>query len=498
MKQKKKKNVRPKALAPKGFRDYFGADVSARSEMLNSIVKIYHQYGFDPLESPAVETVEALGKYLPDVERPNEGVFSWKDEDESWLALRYDLTAPLSRVYSQFRNQLPSPYRRYALGPVWRNEKPGFGRYKQFYQCDADSVGVPSILADTEMCIMLSEILQILGISKDEFLIRLNNRKILNGVLESIGILNFEDLSVNLLQRGITLRTIDKFDRLGEEGVRSLLGNGRKDESGDFSQGADLSKSQIELIIAFLNAKGKTSGETISNLTDLVGKSTSGRDGIDELESIYGLALDAGCDETTFIIDPAVVRGLGYYTASVFEAELTFEILDEKGRVRQFGSIAGGGRYDDLVKRFTGQEVPATGVSIGVDRLFSALKEKDYFKSNDTGPILVTVMDQLLLREYQTIVQELRGENLRAEMYLGNPKDFGKQLKYADQRNSPIAVIFGSDEAERGVVQVKDLKLGAKLSKNIETNEEWKARPSQVEVKRLDLLAEIKKILVRQ
>ncbi|MFC6688579.1 histidine--tRNA ligase [Jhaorihella thermophila] len=488
---KQKKQPRPKAETPKGFRDYFGAEVTQRTEMLRTIAGVYHRYGFEALETSAVETVEALGKFLPDVDRPNDGVFAWReDEDDGkgdWLALRYDLTAPLARVYAQYRNDLPTPYRRYAMGPVWRNEKPGPGRYRQFYQCDADTVGAASMAADAEICAMLADTLEEVGIPRGDYLIRINNRKVLNGVLEAMGLEDAE-------QHDAVLRTIDKFDKVGEDGVRALLGKGRLDASGAYIDGVGLSEAQADPVVAFLTSRGADSAATLANLRAAVGSSAMGAEGIDELEQIAGLLDAQGYGPDRIVIDPSVVRGLGYYTGPVYEAELTFDIFDDKGRKRQFGSVAGGGRYDDLVKRFTGQAVPATGVSIGVDRLLAALREKGRIKAVTHGPVVVTVMDRDRMADYQAMVAELRNAGLRAEVYLGNPKNFGNQLKYADRRHSPVAVIEGGDEKARGVVQVKDLILGAQIAESA-TLEEWKERPSQFEVPRGHLVAKVREIL---
>ncbi|WP_300036114.1 histidine--tRNA ligase [uncultured Roseobacter sp.] len=536
---KPKKTPRPKAETPKGFRDYFGAEVTQRTEMLRRIAGVYHRYGFDALESSGVETVEALGKFLPDVDRPNEGVFAWQEDADTdkpgdWLALRYDLTAPLARVYAQHRNDLPTPYRRYAMGPVWRNEKPGPGRFRQFYQCDADTVGAPSVAADAEICAMLADCLEEVGIPRGDYVIRVNNRKVLNGVLEVAGLAGDDKER----ERGIVLRAIDKLDRLGVEGVRALLGAGRKDESGDFTEGAGLSEAQIIPIMNFVGASehvdnrllekakampgianlvasaARLAGddyqrqvfaefpevlemrvrETVSVLKDLILGSDVGRQGVDELEQIASLLEAAGYGPDRIVIDPSVVRGLGYYTGPVYEAELTFDIEDEKGRTRNFGSVAGGGRYDDLVKRFTGQAVPATGVSIGVDRLLAALQAKGRLQADTAGPVVVTVMDRDRMADYQAMVAELRKAGIRAEVYLGNPKNFGNQLKYADRRGSPAAVIEGGDEKERGVIQIKDLILGAKIAESA-TLEEWKDRPSQFEVPRDQLVEKVREIL---
>ncbi|WOI55509.1 histidine--tRNA ligase [Palleronia sp. LCG004] len=479
---KVKKQPRPKAQTPKGFRDYFGSEVTRRTEMLAEIARIYRLYGFDALETSGVETVEALGKFLPDVDRPNEGVFAW-EEDGDWLALRYDMTAPLARVAAQYRNDLPSPYRRYTMGPVWRNEKPGPGRFRQFYQCDADTVGSASPAADAEMCAMLSDTLEAVGIARGDYVIRVNNRKVLNGVMEVAGIGGAE----HERERGIVLRAIDKLDRLGEAGVRALLGEGRRDESGDFTKGAGLDQSQSDKVMRFLNAKRETAEETLAVLDELIEQSPLGSDGVRELAEISELLSLQGYGPDRIVVDPSVVRGLGYYTGAVYEAELT-------GDLARFGSVAGGGRYDDLVKRFTGQEVPATGVSIGVDRLLAALESQGRFSDKVDGPVVVTVMDKSRLDDYQAMVATLRRAGIRAELYLGNPKNFGNQLKYCDKRGAPFAIIQGEDEAARGVVQVKDLKLGAKLAAEL-SHEEWRDQPAQFECALGDLVAEIQKRL---
>jgi histidyl-tRNA synthetase len=500
---KDKKQPRPRAETPKGFQDYFGADVDERKQMLDAIAGVYHAYGFDALESSAVETVEALGKYLPDVDRPNEGVFAWQEaDDETWLALRYDLTAPLARVYAQHRNDLPTPYRRYAMGPVWRNEKPGPGRFRQFYQCDADTVGSASMAADAEICAMLADTLEQVGIPRGDYVVRVNNRKVLNGVLEVV----MRAHEPPLIEHGLAynmslpdtydaiLRTIDKFDKVGEAGVRELLGKGRLDASGAYIDGVGLAKEQAEPVIAFLTSKGADNEATLANLRAAVGESAIGAEGVDELAEITALLAAQGYGPDRIVIDPSVVRGLGYYTGPVFEAELTFEITDDKGRPRQFGSVAGGGRYDDLVKRFTGQAVPATGISIGVDRLLAALRAKGRIGTTARGPVVVTVMDRERMADYFAMVGELRRAGIRAEVYLGNPKNFGNQMKYADRRGAPIAIIEGGDEKARGVVQIKDLILGARIAESA-TLEEWKERPSQVEVSRKDFVAEVRKML---
>jgi len=493
---KPKKTPRPKAQTPKGFRDYFGAEVTRRKAMLDTIAGIYHRYGFDALETSAVETVESLGKFLPDVDRPNEGVFAWQEEDKDWLALRYDLTAPLARVAAQYRDDLPSPYRRFAMGPVWRNEKPGPGRFRQFYQCDADTVGAPSVAADAEICAMLADVLESVGIARGDYIIRVNNRKVLDGILEAAHLPKDSGDERIEWQRGVVLRTIDKHDRLGDAGVMDLLTDGRTDDSGDRTKGAGLGRDQVGLILGFVNGRQGSIAETLRRLEYLVAGSQTGLAGVEELQTIAKLLTAQGYGPDRIVIDPSVVRGLGYYTGPVYEAELTFDVQNDKGQTVQFGSVAGGGRYDDLVKRFTGQEVPATGVSIGVDRLLAALHATGKLQAEDPGPVIVTVMDRERMAEYQAMAAELRNAGIRAEVYLGNPKNFGNQLKYADKRRSPVAIIQGSDEAARGMVQIKDLILGARLAEEASL-EEWKSQPAQTEVPLGDLVQEVQAMIVR-
>ncbi|MDP3959103.1 MAG: histidine--tRNA ligase [Pseudorhodobacter sp.] len=499
---KAKSARRPRAETPKGFRDYFGAEVSERKLMLDQIAAVYHRYGFDPLETSAVETVEALGKFLPDVDRPNDGVFAWQDEDADWLALRYDLTAPLARVAAQYRGDLPTPYRRYAMGPVWRNEKPGPGRFRQFYQCDADTVGAESVAADAEICAMLADALEVVGIPRGDYVVRVNSRKVLEGVLDSIGISAGDPIRPDIF------RTMDKFDKVGEGGVLELLTTGRRDVSGAYVDGVGLHVQSAQQIVQYLGQKSVPPSEgqlgslpeknvrRLASMRNAVGNSAIGKQGVDELEEIAKLLYAQGYESDRVIIDSSVVRGLGYYTGPVFEAELTFEILDEKGRKRQFGSVAGGGRYDDLVERFTGQKVPATGVSIGVDRLLAALRAKGRVGGSSPGPVVVTVMERDRMADYLGMAADLRNAGIRAEVYLGNPKNFGNQLKYADKRGSPIAVIQGGFEAENGTVILKDLILGAKIAESA-TLEEWKDRPAQREVPRADLVATVRAMLAQ-
>ena len=484
------KPTRPKARLPRGFRDRGPAEIMAEQKVLATIRAVYESYGFDPLETPAFEYTDALGKFLPDVDRPNEGVFSLKDDDEQWLSLRYDLTAPLARHVAANFQHLAKPFRRYQTGTVWRNEKPGPGRYREFTQFDADTVGSASPSADAELLMMVSDTLEALGLKRGDYIVKLGNRKLLDGVLEASGVA-LEDR----IRRGIVLRAIDKIDRLGVEGVSALLGDGRKDESGDFTKGAGLRPDQAHRILAFVAPDAADEEAHLRQIGTLVGSSAIGAAGLNELEQIVRLLQACGYGPDRVLFDTGVVRGLDYYTGAVFEAQLTFPIRNEDGEEVVFGSVAGGGRYDDLVARFTGQQVPATGISIGVSRLMSALSSRGLAQGAGSPLIVVTVFDKSEAAASFAIVQELRDAGLRAEAYVGNGK-MGDQFKYADKRGAAIAVIEGGDERARGEVTLKDLALGAELAKSVESRAAWTAnRQAQVTVKRADLIAEIKKLL---
>ena len=494
---KKQKKFRPKARVPKGLRDERGSQIAAQRAMLEAIERVYARFGFEPLETSALEYADAIGKFLPDQDRPNEGVFSFQDDDEQWLSLRYDLTAPLARYVAENYDALPKPFRRYQWGPVWRNEKPGPGRFRQFLQFDADTVGTPTMAADAELIAMMAEVMEELGIPRGDYVVRVNNRKVLDGVLENVGV-SPEDSDFER-QRLTVLRAIDKLDRLGPEGVKLLLGTGRKDESGDFTEGAGLSPEQIDKVMAFTQASAEDRTSVCDKMALAVGDSAMGQEGIAELRDIDGLltAMDVGADQAAF--DPSVVRGLGYYTGPVFEVELTFEAENEEGQVTRFGSVGSGGRYDGLVKMFKGVEVPATGCSFGVSRLFAALQHLGKIdETQGEGPVVVLVMDRDRLVDYQVMVKELRDAGVRAELYLGG-SGMRAQMKYADKRRAPVVVIEGEDERAKGIVTLKDLILGEKVAQNITDNEEWRSgQAAQVELSRGTLVQGVKDILARE
>jgi histidyl-tRNA synthetase len=507
MAEKPKKPQKLRARLPRGLEDRDAGAINATRRMTETIREVFERYGFEPVETPAFEYTDALGKFLPDQDRPNEGVFSFQDDDEQWISLRYDLTAPLARYVAENFDALPKPYRSYRAGYVYRNEKPGPGRFRQFMQFDADTVGSASPAADAEMCMMAADTMEALGIPRGSYVVKVNNRKVLDGVMERIGLSGDE----NAGKRLTVLRAIDKLDRLGLGGVRELLGEGRKDESGDYTKGAQLAAEQADPILRYLDLGIQIARDRIdssdrelgivASLEQIVSGSDVGMQGISELAQIVRLVQSSSYNDGRVCIDPSVVRGLEYYTGPVYEVELLLETKDEKGRPVRFGSVGGGGRYDGLVSRFRGEPVPATGFSIGVSRLQAALTMLGKLDTKpEFGPVVVTVFDRDRVADYQKMVATLRNAKIRAELYLGNPKNMGNQLKYADKRNSPCVIIQGSDEKDDPAgpqVLLKDLILGAELSKLEKDRDEYlqKQSEAQTKVPLASLVEEVRKIL---
>lgn len=493
-----------KPRLPRGFVDRRAGEIAAQTRMLETIRTSFELYGFEALETPFVEYTEALGKFLPDLDRPNAGVFSFQDDDEAWLSLRYDLTAPLARFVAENFDSLPKPYRSFRNGYVFRNEKPGPGRFRQFMQFDADIVGAPTVAGDAEICMLMADTLNRLGLA-GQFVVKVNNRKVLDGVMEAAGLAGADKAA----QRLTVLRAIDKLDRLGVDGVRDLLGAGRKDESGDYTKGAGLAPEAAERILAYVSLQADP-GEGADRVAfwekffegwhAAVGESETGREGIAELHAMMRLCGAAGYGHDVIRADPSVVRGLEYYTGPVYEAELTFPVTNEDGQVVRFGSVAGGGRYDGLVGRFRPEPVPATGFSIGVSRLFSALQlvKSPLLKGAEApGPVVVLVLDRENMADYQRLVAALRADGIKAELYLGTA-GMKAQMKYADRRKAPVAIIQGSNERLAGEVQIKDLIEGARAAEGIASNAEWKAaRPAQFSCAEMDMVAQVRAVLAR-
>jgi histidyl-tRNA synthetase len=477
---------RPEARKPRGFPDKTAAVIAAERRLVDSISAVYARWGFEALDTGPFEYVDVLGKFLPDTDRPNAGVFALQDDDEQWIALRYDHTAPLARYVAENWERIPKPFRRYSAGPVWRNEKPGPFRFREFIQCDADSVGVAGPAADAEMIAIAAGAMEAAGAAKGEYVIRVNSRQLLDGIMETAGV-------SDPAQRGTVLRALDKFDKFGVEGVTLLLGKGRKDESGDFTQGAGLAANQIDTLLEFTTARSVTRAETVRKLANSAGMTRAGMDGVRDLGEIDAILNALGIGDDAVAFDPGIVRGLEYYTGPVFEAELLREFHDADGNPVRFGSVGGGGRYDGLVARFRGEPVPATGFSVGVSRLAVAMAASE--EQATGGPVLILVLDKDKVADYFAMADELRKASIRAEPYLG-AAGMRAQMKYADRRGSPAVVIVGENERQKGIVTIKDLAAGAEAAKGMTDNEAWRSeRPGQFEAPRAELVARIKRIV---
>src|SRR5689334_3277271 len=477
----KDEQKRPEARKPRGFPDKTAAVIAAERKLVDAISQVYERWGFDALDTGPFEYVDALGKFLPDTDRPNAGVFALQDDDEQWIALRYDHTAPLARYVAENWERIPKPFRRYSAGPVWRNEKPGPFRFREFIQCDADSVGVAGPAADAEMIAIAAEAMQAAGAARGEYVIRVNSRQLLDGIMETAGL-------TDPAQRGTVLRALDKFDKFGVEGVTLLLGKGRKDESGDVTAGAGLQANQIDVLLEFITAKQVSRSDTVAKLANSVGMTQAGMQGVKDLGEIDGILRALGIDEAAVSFDPGIVRGLEYYTGPVFEAEFLREFRDAEGNPMRFGSVGGGGRYDGLVARFRGEPAPATGFSVGVSRLAAAMATES---AATQGPVLILILDKdpASMADYFSMADELRRAGVRAEPYLGS-SGMKPQMKYADRRGSPAVVIVGGNEREKGVVTIKDLAAGAAAAKGMTDNDAWRnERPGQFECPRSEMVA---------
>lgn len=488
---------RPLARTPRGFADRRARDLRAERAILTAVSGVYESYGFEPLDTSAFEYADALGKFLPDSDRPNAGVFALRDGEDGdegageWMALRYDLTAPLARFAAQNWETLPKPFRRYAYGTVWRNEKPGPGRYREFTQCDADTVGSARPEADAEIIAMAVEGLAAAGLPSGAAVVKINDRRLLDGVLSAAGV-------AEGAQKLVVMRAIDKLDRLGWEGVHDLLGEGRLDESGAYTRGAGLdpaARSLVgEFLALFLNVSFESRTAVLNALSNFDRHELEGP--VTSLAALDSALKALGVGEAQARFDPSVVRGLEYYTGPVFEAELLLDTIDEQGKPVRFGSIGGGGRYDDLVARFTGSSIPATGFSFGVSRLAAALRAAGRDPgAASRGPVIVIAFSQDRMADYFTIARELRAGGVPAEVYLGT-SGMKAQMKYADRRLAPAAVIVGDDELAAGTVTVKDLDLGRRLATEVSGNAAWRIeRPGQATIPRAELLAFVRRIV---
>jgi histidyl-tRNA synthetase len=435
-KMKNKKKIKPSKELPLGFVDRKEKELLTRDFIISNIKEVMIKYGFQYLETPSFEYTDSIGKFLPDKERPDQGVFSFKDE-KNWLSLRYDLTAPLARYIAKNYLEIPKPFKRYQLGTVWRNEKPGPGRFREFIQFDADYVGTKNLQADAELCILISEILEKCGLAKDDYTVKISSRKFTKELFDELKIQSKE-------QSAVTLRALDKIDRLGWEEVKKILGTGRKDKSGDFTKGAELSDEQIKM------------------LEKRIKEAKPSTDDILEIMKIF-----EAYDFSNYQYDPSVIRGLEYYTGPIFEVNLNFEVKNSKGKTIQFGSIGGGGRYDNLVSNFGNLDCPATGISIGIDRLVYALMQKKEFNIKSNKPVVICVFSKENIKDYIKILKELRKANISSEVYPGEG-NLKKQMQYANKIGSPAVILYGEDEIKSGKLTLRDLKSGKESNIAIE------------------------------
>ena len=428
----KDKKTKPSKELPLGFVDRKEKELLIRDYVISNIKEVMIKYGFQYLETPSFEYTDSIGKFLPDKERPDAGVFSFKDENK-WMSLRYDLTAPLARYVAKNYLEIPKPFKRYQLGSVWRNEKPGPGRFREFLQFDADYVGTKNLQADAELCVLISEILEKCGLNKKDYTVKISSRKLTDKLFEKLKITSRDQVST-------TLRALDKIDRLGWEEAKKLLGEGRKDKSGDYTKGAKLNNDQIKTIESTLQGKIPDSEDILEIL---------------KIFEAYNFK--------NYKFDPSVIRGLEYYTGPIFEVNLNFQVKNSKGQNIQFGSIGGGGRYDNLVNNFGNLDCPATGISIGLDRLVFALMQKKDFEIKSTRPVIICVFDKDRIKEYVGILKKLRASNISSEIYPGENK-LKKQMEYANKLGSPAVILYGDNEIKSGTVTLKNLESGNESS----------------------------------
>lgn len=470
------KIVEPRLL--RGFRDYLPAQMNARLKTIATIRRVYESYGFQPLETPAQEHRVTLLGYG---EENAKQIFSFKNPEEEEVALRFDLTVPLARVVAQYPD-LPLPFRRYQVAPVWRTDKPDPGRFREFMQFDLDSVGTPTLAADVEILCAMYDTLRALGFER--FRIRFSDRKVLDSLLDFAGIPHVSSHSV--------FRILDKLEKIGLDGVAAELTTGRVDMSGDKIPGLGLTSAQVAKIKEFLALPKGNRRIVLAALKDLFRALPSAGEALAELTFLCDSLDLLGIPDGQVQLDTSIARGLDYYTGPVFEAG-----LDD---APEFGSVFGGGRYDGLVERFLGRKIPAVGASIGVDRLLAAMQKLEMLdEAPSTAQVLVTVMEPAKLPEYLKLTRTLREAGINTEMYLGEEKSLGKQLQYANRQRIPVAVIIGSDEFARGDVTIKNLKLGAQLqdrkkSTDGKEREEWLklSRTVQVTVPLLDAIGHIR------
>ncbi len=430
---------------PSGFEDRWENKLLLKKKLLKAIENNFIKFGAEPLETPSFEISENIGSFLAeDDTNPMSDVFSFQDGEKN-ITLRYDLSSPLARFVAQNNQELPSIFKRYQIQNVFRNEKAGNGRYREFMQADFDIVGnVDPAQANAELCNVISSTLSDCGLNKDQFTINVSNRKIVQGLINELKISEEKQVKV--------IRAIDKLDKpgFGLKGVEDLLKKERKDQSGAIIKGADLTDQQAAQILNFLKIKDlKELKQTLKNQLS--------QEGICEIENVFEI-LGYGSNLNRVKTNFTIVRGLAYYSDFIVETNLNFKVTNNRGKAVDIGSICSGGSYAKLISRFRGVDIPGTGISFGVDRLLFALMQLDQIKVKDQKPVLVCVMDKKYLKNYYELVDQLRDNNINAEIFLDSKKNLGKQLTFANKRDLSVAIICGENEFKEKTVTIKNLK----------------------------------------
>ncbi len=430
---------------PSGFEDRWSNKLLIKKKLVKAIEKNFIKFGAEPLETPSFEISENIGSFLAeDDTNPMSDVFSFEDGEKN-ITLRYDLSSPLARFVAQNNQELPPIFKRYQIQNVFRNEKAGNGRYREFMQADFDIIGnVDPAQANAELCNLISNTLSDCGLNKDQFTINVSNRKIVQGLINELKISEEKQVKV--------IRAIDKLDKpgFGLKGVEDLLKKERKDQSGAITKGADLADEQAAQILNFLKIKDlKELKQTLNNQLS--------QEGISELENVFEI-LGYGSNLNQVKTNFTIVRGLAYYSDFIVETNLNFKVTNNKGKKVEIGSICSGGSYAKLISRFRGVDIPGTGISFGVDRLLFALMQLDQIKVEDQKPVLVCVMDKKYLKNYYELVDQLRDNNINAEIFLDSKKNLGKQLTFANKRDLSVAIICGENEFKENTVTIKNLK----------------------------------------
>ncbi|HNQ87615.1 MAG TPA: histidine--tRNA ligase [Verrucomicrobiota bacterium] len=481
--EKRKRLVAPQTL--KGFRDLMPVAMIARNAVIEKIRSVYEKYGFVPIDTPVLEH---LGTLLgPGGEEINKELFRLESPEREPIAMRFDLTVPYARLLAQYPDQLKLPFRRYHVGPVFRADKPGPGRFRQFVQFDIDAAGSESVAVDAEIVAAMAEVMRALGLGNGEFQIRINNRRLVDALLLCQGIADGET------QKHV-LRVIDKLPKVGAESVRKELGDGRVDDSGDPIPGVGLSGGVIEDLIQFISIQGTSRKEVLDGLARVLPQGATRDAALGEMSELNEALASLRVAEHEAVFDPSLMRGLDYYTGPVFEAHLP--------GAPHFGSVMGGGRYDQLVARFMDQSVPATGASIGLDRLMDALAHLGRIRTAPTTTkVMVLSLRGVPSRELLSIAHDLRDQGIPTEVFFaGSNAGFRDQLSAANARQVPIAVILGEDELKTGRVSIKDLRVGMQARAAIQSHEEYKksGRTGQVTVARNELVQTVTHLLSGQ